>query len=149
LPIRYGRESHTRRNTHTMVFSTLCYRQRQLGMGYAVPFSHDINGADDLIERVESLGEAEGLRDLAWTWGAVGILKNPSISLPQGMEEVWRQYCGCPSRNCELSGTPAPSERAVISKDGFLRLRWPTRVNEKGPVKLDLLLGTPTAPTLT
>jgi hypothetical protein len=150
LPIRYGRESRQRRrNTHTMVFSTLCYRQRQLGVGYSVPFSHDIKRVDDLIEQVESLGEAEGLKDMAWTWGAVGILKNPSIALPQEITDAWRLHFRRASRDCELFRTHAPSERAVVSKDGFLRLRWPTRVDEKGPVKLDLLLATPTAPTLT
>jgi hypothetical protein len=150
LPIRYGRESRkTRRNTHTMVFSTLCYRQRQLGVGYAVPCSRDIKGVDDLIEQAGSLAEAEGLKDLAWTWGAVGILENPSIALPQEITDAWRQHFRRASRDCELFRTHAPSERAVVSEDGFLRLRWPTRVDGNGPVKLDLLLATPTAPTLT
>lgn len=148
LPIRYGRKSgEQRRCIHTMVFSRLCYRQRQLGVGYIAPCVRQMNTPCDLIEEVQALADAEGL-EVDSKWGAVGLLKNPAVELPPAIRSQWADYFRNTSSGCELFEVHSQSEGAVVSRDGALKLRWPTRVDGNRPVDFDLLLATPTVPTL-
>ena len=114
----------------------------------AEALSRLISNADCCVILVIRQRQAEGLRAWAWTWGAVGILENPAKSLEEEIRNPWRRHFKRATRDCELFETHARSERAVISEDSFLRMRWPTRVDSNSAVNLDLLMATSTAPTL-
>jgi hypothetical protein len=75
--IRYGRESDTRRHTHTMIFSN--HSTTGLGRGYVIAFKQSIENKEILKEQAIALAKAEGiwterLPYLAKDWGAVGLL---------------------------------------------------------------------------
>jgi hypothetical protein len=147
LPIRYGRLSGIQRgHTHTMVLSKLCYAHRELGVGFIVPCTRPIQTADDLITEARELANAEGLAE--WTWGAVGVLANPASKVPSEILAGWKDFAAERLRNCDLFTQHAKSERSTLSPSGLLRLRWPTRVDNLKAINFDLLLATPTAPTL-
>jgi hypothetical protein len=146
LPIRYGKSSSTRGHTHTMVLSNLCYAHRELGVAFVVPCRCLIQTADDLITEARELAEAERLDD--WTWGAVGVLANPTSKVPGEILAGWREFASERLRDCDLFTQHTKSERSTLSPSGLLRLRWPRRVGNVKAINLDLLLATPTAPTL-
>ena len=147
LPIRYGRLSGIQRShTHTMVLSKLWYAHRELGVGFTVPCTRPIQTADDLITEARELANAEGLAE--WTWGAVGVLANPASKVPSEILAGWKDFAAETLRNCDLFSQYAKSERSTLSPSGLLRLRWPTRVDNLKAINIDLLLATPTAPTL-
>ncbi len=153
LPMRHGRlsKSKKRQNTHTMVFSQLCYKHQDLGIGYAVPCSRPVRCWEDLRAEVENLAAAEGLDDGrgGWrNWGAVGLLANPSTSLHKWLLASWQGHFHARTSQSEVFGSHARSERAAVARNGLLRLRWPRLVKGQA-CDLDLLLATPTAPTLT
>jgi hypothetical protein len=147
LPMRYGRLSGTRGHTHTMVLSNLCYAHSELGVGFIVPCIRPIQTASDLITEARELANAEGLVD--WTWGAVGVLANPTSKIPREILGGWKDFAAERLEACDLFTHHTKSERPTLSKSGLLQLRWPSRVDTSKPINLDLLLATPTAPTLT
>ena len=146
LPIRYGKLSSTRGYTHTMVLSNLCYAHRELGVAFVVPCRSLIQTADDLITEALELAKAERLDD--WTWGAVGVLANPTSKVPGEILAGWKEFASERLRDCDLFTQHTKSERSTLSPSGLLRLRWPRRVGNVKAINLDLLLATPTAPTL-
>lgn len=150
LPIRYGRQSHNWGDTHTMVFSRLCYRHQTLGVGYVAPCTQSIRCWSDLQNEVEELSVAEGLanRNEGWRdWGVVGLLKNPATLLPDSLLHSWQEYFWKRASGSAIFDEHAKSEEAIVSKDGLMMLRWPTLISNKR-CPLDLLLATPTVPTL-
>src|SRR4030042_1351843 len=63
LPIRYGRQSESRHNTYTMVFSNACYsKQYGLGTGWIIPIKTKIHTFIDLETEARKMGIAEGLK---------------------------------------------------------------------------------------
>jgi hypothetical protein len=146
LPIRYGRLSGTRGDTHTMVLSNLCYAHKELGIAVVVPCIGPVQTADDLITEARGLAQAERLRD--WIWGAVGVLANPTSKVPGEILAGWKDFAAKRLHGCELFTKHTKSERPILSQSGFLRLRWPQPVGSSKSINLDLLLATPTAPTL-
>jgi|SRR5271166_1766663 len=144
LPIRYGRLSAQHRNyTYTIVLSKLCYRHRELGVGYVAPCQMPIGNADDLMQETRELAAAEGLK--RWTWGAVGVLTNPNSEIPMKILATWRRYAAGQLVQCDLFAKHSKSERPVISKEGVLQLRWPHLAESDSPAEFDLLFATPTA----
>src|SRR5437660_1164648 len=80
VPIRYGRESHTRHDTYTMIFSKSC--EHTLGQGVILPFLQDILSFEELEKQAVALAIAEGIYKqdntrLTSHWGSVGLLINP------------------------------------------------------------------------
>lgn len=148
LPIRYGRRSTSRENTYTMVFSRLCYRQRALGKGFVVPYSHEIHSWNDLQAEVMYLSNAEGLSGRCWNWGVVGLLQNPFRPWAGSLTNNWMEFFGSRTSRTSLFGQHARSEAPAVGRDGVLRLRWPCAVSGQ-PIALDALLATATTPTLT
>jgi hypothetical protein len=145
VPIRYGRRSRKRSNNYTMVFSTLCYRHKEPGRGWVVPLARVVNSFDGLLTDANALAEAEGLN--AWTWGAVALLRNNQRKYPPGLIRDWQRYFTEKSANCRVFEAHARSEWPALGRSGVLRIKWP--VPEDGqPLKLDLLLATPTEANL-
>jgi hypothetical protein len=143
LPIRYGRRSGSRSCTHTMVLSKLCYRHRELGVGYVTPCRTLIGSADDLLQETHALAAAEGLS--RWTWGAVGVLTNPDSKVATEILAVWKRHATGQLAQCRLFTHHPKSERPVLCQDGILRMRWPRLADTGAPADFDLLLATPTA----
>jgi len=147
LPIRYGRLSGKQRGyTNTMVLSSLCYAHSELGMAFIVPCVGPVQTAEDLIIEARELAKAERLAE--WTWGAIGVLVNPTSKVPGEVLAGWKDFATQRLHGCELFTKHTQSERPILSQSGFLRLRWPQPVDRSKSINLDLLLATPTAPTL-
>ena len=144
LPIRYGRLSTSRSNTHTMVFSTLRYRRKQLGNGWIIPCMRDVKSFADLQDEVTALANAEGLS--SWTWGAVALLRNPSSDIPVEIMREWRQYFTLKTRDCRVFARHLKSEWPALGKTGVLRIHWPKPVQQH--FEVDLLLSAATEPSL-
>jgi hypothetical protein len=129
-----------------MVLSSLCYAHSELGVGFIVPCTHPVQTAADLITEARELAQAERLAE--WTWGAVGVLANPTSKVHGEILAGWKEFASERLRDCDLFTQHTKSERSTLSSSGLLRLRWPHRVDNLKAIDLDLLLATPTAPTL-
>jgi len=141
-PIRYGRfSSKTKPGTYTMVFSRLCYRHKQLGQGVVVPFRRPIESFDGLREEAECLAAAEGLNNKS-EWGAVGLLCREPAKLPAPFLQQWTEYFTARFVGYQAFDGHTPSEGPVITRGGFLKLRWP--LSGKDNKQYDVLLATPT-----
>ena len=148
VPIRYGRVSIKRDNTYTMVFSPRAASHHCEGTGYFVPMRRTMNSMNDLIIAARELAQAEGLRQDNWTWGAVGILLNADRMVSAGVVGQWTRYFAEVSQACRLFDAHARNEEAVLGRDGLLRLAWPLSRGSGDPIDADVILATPTEPTL-
>jgi len=150
VPIRYGRESQTRRNTYTMVFSKSC--ESTLGQGLILPFNEHVTSFEILERQAIALAIAEGIykKDnlrLTSSWGSVGLLVNPKLMLQdissyefirKKWSDIYLYYQDTFLSN--IYKTREESE-SVITQHGILNINWQTEMNE-----FDLLIGTPVIP---
>lgn len=148
-PIRYGRMSEGRENTYTMVFSNALLPDL-LGWALAVPCRSGVRTLGQLGEEAEALWVAEQSNPstpgaLAASWGAVGLLCNPSRAELDTLRTGW---------SARIAGehkiyTQFPhghGEAAAVTAAGILTIPWPT--TESGdPLDVDFVLATATVPT--
>jgi hypothetical protein len=150
VPIRYGRQSSTRSDTYTMIFSN--NESTKLGQAYILEFKEEIKSYRVLERQAFALGAAEGL----WTiespsinkrWGTVGLLLNPALSVKDKTSSelitnrwarLYEQY--------QLTFDHSlykidKEEKPVIDQRGFLQLPWMPEMDN-----FDLLLATPVVP---
>lgn len=146
-PIRYGRLSSSRGNSYTMVFS----RSAEAGQAKAVPCAHTVSTLRDLLAEAERLWRAEqpsaGKHRIAANWGCVALLCNPDKEIPDELLAGWAERVADEPGYGIVSQTQEEGE--IVSKDGLLRIDWPTRVGGEEPLDLDMLLLTANDPTLT
>jgi hypothetical protein len=149
-PIRYGRISDNREKTYTMVFSNELLPAR-LGWALAMPCRYFITNADQLVNEAQALWAAEQSSrsppgPVSAKWGAVGLLPNPVLTTLDTIRAGWaRRVAEEADRYAQFPH--ADGEQAAVSRDGILRIPWPTA--ESGvPVEVDLLLATATVPCL-
>lgn len=151
-PIRYGRKSATRGNTYTMVFSKLCFRKSYgLRAAKVVTCKNKANNINEIIEEAKLLWASERNKDKKnnkfWAaWGSIGLLCNPRTSFPANYFSKWSDITTNSACYGNISHTK--SETPVLNKIGFLKLPWPTIINQGKPLDLDILLATATDPTL-
>ena len=151
VPIRYGRQSSTRGNSYTMVFSTWLNRE-QLGRAIVVPCARDVTNGEDLIKEAECLWTAETSkgntknRIAAYEeWGCVALLENPENPVPDPLRRCWAKRVSYEPDYGEKI-ISVYGEEVVVSRCGFLKIPWPTMTDDPKQ-KFDALLATVTCPT--
>lgn len=150
VPIRYGRQSSTRSDTYTMIFSN--HMSTQQGQAYILGFKDDIKNANNLQSQAFALGAAEGLwktesPSINRSWGTVGLLVNPKIhnkdkKSADVVRNWWIKLYQTYSKTFDpLQYQIDESEVPVIDKDGFLQIPWTTEMDD-----FDFLIATPVVP---
>ena len=132
LPIRYGRISTTRNCTYTMVFSSECKTQENLGTGVFIPFTVNPINFEQLEVHVKRMISAEfnkekNLSSQNWDWGAMGISFNPNVQSDDSPKSIaiasflakWaKKY----SNTFNPDDYKVGKETSVISKAGILSI---------------------------
>lgn len=150
VPIRYGRESQTRRDTYTMVFSKSC--ENTLGQGLILSFNEDVISFEVLERQAIALAIAEGIfkeDNLRFTsnWGSVALLINPKLKEKDFashalIEKKWIDIYHSYRETFVANNYKAKDESdSAITQDGFLNISWQAEMNE-----FDLLVATPVIP---
>ena len=149
-PIRYGRKSGIgRKNTYTMVFSSLCY-QEGLGTAVLVPLKEHVSNPKELIAKAANLWHAErpssqiDSLEISYNWGEVGLLKNPEGSLPDNFVEEWIKHYR--ETNAKPDIKLAPGETPIITSDGILKMSWPTDKDTGNSVDFDFIFASVNEP---
>jgi len=84
LPIRYGRKSHNRCDTYTMVFSN-SLTNPEYGNGKVLKYQRDLKSFEELFIRVIELAISEGIykeksnRRIISNWGSVALVLNNKL----------------------------------------------------------------------
>lgn len=150
VPIRYGRESRTRKGIYTMVFSKSC--ENNLGQGIILPFKEEIKSFETIERQAFALAIAEGIYKndnlrITSSWGSVGLLINPELKekdagsfalIKNKWSDIYNNYRD--TFNYENYKTKEETE-SVITRDGFLNISWQADMQE-----FDLLIATPVVP---
>ena len=143
LPIRYGRISGKREDTHTMVFSPSV---ESLGKAWFVPFQKSVTSYAQFREQVNQLSRAEGIQNEnypnRWStnWGTVAVKFRPRPSKKlRAFFAQWREEFR-PKTNSFINGHMQCDERSPISTSGLLDLNWSI------PKGYDYVFATPTVP---
>lgn len=143
--IRYGRESTSRRNTHTMILSN--HPKTKFGNAYILRFKETLKNARNLESQAFAMAAAEGLwkktgPSLNKSWGTVGLLINPKLEESRNLEiikerwtKIYTEYEFSPS------DYTIEKEPEIIDKNGFLKIEWTDEMN-----KFDFLVATLTVP---
>ena len=150
LPIRYGRESSSRSDTYTMIFSTAV--SSDTGTGKIIPFISPVSSFEDLEIQATALALAEGIygehnKRLSSNWGSIGILINPKLeenekAVHSYISGKWADiYLGYAKTLNPKSYKAHEAEVETITNLGFLNIKWTDQMNE-----FDLLLATPVVP---
>jgi hypothetical protein len=150
-PVRYGRKSS--KGTYSAVFSRGC----AAGTAKVVRGGAAIGSVDDLVVEAEYLWRAERLSDranhqLSAPWGCVALLVNPASEVGVAFVRRWGRRVAQEKVYGQV--TQAQDEGRLVSAEGLISIPWPKVVNgldaagADKPVPLDLLLVTPTSPTL-
>lgn len=146
LRIRYGRESSSRCDTYTMIFSS--DRDTRLGQGYVVGYKNVFTSEKDLRREAIELAKAEGIWTtrrpfVACDWGAVALLANMSKPGCDQIKSIWAKDFNelRSTRFCHLQYRFEGDDQPVISEDGFLQMDPSPEISD-----FDFLLATPTVP---
>jgi hypothetical protein len=143
--IRYGRESSSRSNTHTMILSN--HPKTKFGNAYILPFKEILKNSRKLESQAFAMAAAEGLwkkhvPSLNKKWGTVGLLINPKLEESRNLEiikerwtKIYYEY------NFNPYDYSIEKEPEIIDKNGFLKIEWTDEMNE-----FDFLIATLTVP---
>ena len=146
LKIRYGRQSASRDNTFTMMFSN--HLSTKPGQGYIIPFKDDIQNYRQLEGQAFALASAEGILketngpSLVAKWGAVGLCINPNAEekdfksikiVKDRWTSMYKQYT---TFNCDRFSVDG--EQPTISEEGYLQIEWTKEMD-----MFDVLIATP------
>jgi hypothetical protein len=146
LKIRYGRQSSSREDTFTMIFSN--HLSTGLGQGYIIPFKDDIKNYRQLEGQAFALASAEGIWKetngpaLIAKWGAVGLCINPNVEerdfksikiIKDRWTSMYKQYTTFDCDRFSING-----ELPTISKEGYLQIEWTKEMD-----MFDVLIATP------
>lgn len=151
VPIRYGKESTTRKKTYTMIFTKSC--ESNLGQGIILGFKETVNSFEDMERQAIALAIAEGIYNtdnprLICTWGSVGLLINPTLQktdlgkfefISKKWKDIYLSYGkSFVSADYECDG----ESESPINQNGMLTLNWQVEMND-----FDILLATPVKPS--
>lgn len=150
VKIRYGRESRSRSDTYSMIFSN--HPSTEFGEAFILEFKDPIKSFKNLEEQAYNLAQAEGIyrdhneRTLLANWGAVGVLFNPDIEGKDKrnsdfLKNKWKGMYRGFNKMVPDKYTIDKSEMPVITEEGFLHIDWVEEMDD-----FDLLLATPTVP---
>jgi len=150
VKIRYGRQSQSRQNTYSMIFSN--HPTTEYGQAYILGFKEIIKNARILESQAFALASAEGLwgdkPSLNKSWGTVGLLINPNIDskdksgadiIKKRWAEIYQNY----KDKFKSTEYRIDNEHPVIDDNGFLNIDWTEEMNE-----YDFLIATPVVPNI-
>jgi hypothetical protein len=128
-PIRYGRISHDRDNTYTMVFSNELALSK-IGWALALPCRCSVSNVDDLLHEAQALWVAEQSKPsppgpLSASWGAVGLLCNPASSILETIRSGWIDQVAKEPRKNYADFPHTGTEQSAVGQDGMLTIPWP------------------------
>jgi hypothetical protein len=150
VKICYGRQSRTRQNTYSMIFSN--HPTTEYGQAYILGFKEIIKNARILENQAFALARAEGIcgdkPSLNKPWGTVGLLINPHVEskdkigadiIKKRWAEIYQNYTDTfkSTEYCIDNETP------VIDENGFLKIDWTEEMND-----YDFLIATPVVPNI-
>lgn len=143
--IRYGRESSSRRYTHTMILSN--HPKTEFGNAYILPFKETLKNTRNLENQAFAMASAEGLwkknePSLNKNWGTVGLLINPKLEKSRNLEIIKERWTKIYAEyNFNPSDYTIEKEPEIIDKNGFLKIDWTDEMSE-----FDFLIATLTVP---
>lgn len=150
VKIRYGRQSQSRQNTYSMIFSN--HPTTEYGQAYILGFKETIKNARILESQAFALASAEGLwgdkPSLNKSWGTVGLFVNPNIDskdktsadiIRKRWTEIYKNYKDTFKSVRYCIGNELP----VIDINGFLNIDWTEEMND-----YDFLIATPVVPNI-
>ena len=152
VKIRYGRQSKSRFETFSMIFSN--HPSTQFGKGIVLEFDSAIKNFEMLKDQAYALAYAEGIcKDLSnptinANWGTVGIIFNPSIEGKDKSNADWLKmkwgelYKGYRDSFTSEEYASDKGEIPVIDRFGHLKIDWVKEMD-----KFDFLLATATKPS--
>lgn len=148
IPIRYGRLSTSQHNTFTMVFSSGCINNKNMGKGWFLPFKENQLDIDQINSQAIELIDAEykekkNLNRYNWVWGCLGFLFNPNISESKlnQLKLIWEKNL---SKGFNPDDYKVSNEPLIINNSGILNFAWPEELND-----FDFLISTLTKPQRT
>ncbi len=150
VKIRYGRQSKSRQNTYSMIFSN--HPTTEVGKAYILGFKETIKNARILENQAYALASAEGIwldkPSLNKSWGTVGLLVNPNIDskdkigadiIRRRWVEIYVNY----KDSFKSDSYTIENEPPVIDNNGFLNIDWTEEMND-----YDFLIATPVVPNI-
>lgn len=148
-PIRYGRISESRSKTYTMVFSNSCSGEK-IGTALLVPFQNHVLSFEDLkieatkLWRAERSDANEMSFETSYSWGAVGLMTNPSTEFSPEVITEWNNHYQSQAEKPKIKY--ATDETPIISDNGLLSFEFPTHIDNNQPAEFDFILATAIKP---
>jgi hypothetical protein len=150
VPIRYGRESKSRKMTFTMVFSN--HSSTIPGQGLLLETKNKVKSFKGLLSLASHMALAEGIykKDraarLSCDWGTIGLLINPKhmkdgASAASKLAGRWSENYSTREVGSRTEYTFS-KEVPVIDQNGILQIPWTRKM-----AGFDLILSTVTKPT--
>jgi hypothetical protein len=146
LPIRYGRNS--KGGEFTMVYSANLEKNKNLGIGYVVPFlNNPIEKYKQLEDEAIEIAKAEALGNMNspkffTSWGgALGLLFNEKKTNKENLEKFyneWKLRFNTDKGNKSDRDFCVKGERSSI-RNGKLQIDWPICVDNREQAKLNKL----------
>lgn len=138
LPICYGRESSSRNDTCTIVYST--NTQKNLGTGFIIPTkTNPINTLEELNDNVVGLINAERnckpFQGYYWDWGAVGFKLNPKLDrfdkIYNTITDYWKKRLNLTKNFDEdFQKFGFKNEASILNNFGELQYDWPEEIDQ-------------------
>lgn len=145
-PIRYGRKSEQRGETHTMVLSKTAGK----GRAFVLPCLKSVHTFDELLEEAIFLWRAEDKKregtNVSKFWGCTALMVRNQDDCPQEILQRWAELAA--SKHQDFKIKHAHNEDPLVSTSGLLDLTWPLKVNDEPLSEVDLLLATTNQPSL-
>ncbi|GAB3699829.1 hypothetical protein GCM10027592_26260 [Spirosoma flavus] len=150
VKIRYGRQSQSRKDTYSMIFSN--HPTTKFGQAYILGFKEPIKNARILESQAFALASAEGLWSdkptLNKNWGTVGLLVNPTVDSKDKLgadiiRKRWTEIYTGYSDTFEPASYCIDNDPPVIDGNGFLTIDWTEEMND-----YDFLIATPAVPNI-
>lgn len=155
LPIRYGKQSDTRKKTYTMVFSREYLNKKCFGQ--IIPFRNEIdfNTNGILEEQARKMAQAEGIKDqndnvfLVMDWCAMALWIKPTSIHAPFLRNEWINIVDSPNNYFRNKNNQARTERWAtdysVNNDAVLLNARFELIDV--PIKCDFLLLTYTKPS--
>lgn len=145
VKIRYGRQSSSRKNTYTIIFSN--HPTTEFGNAFILTFKDKIKNAENLENQAYAMADAEGLwkktePSLNKSWGTLGLLINPKLEKSKNLEIIKERWSKIYAEyEFDNSKYIIDNEPDIINEKGFIKMNWTDEMNE-----FDFLIATLTVP---
>lgn len=126
-PIRYGRKSEKRGDTHTMVLSATAGP----GRAFVLPCLKSVHSFEDLLEEAIFLWRAEDKTDkgtnVSAFWGCTALMVRNPEECPQEILHKWAELAASKQQDFKIKR--AHDEGPLVSTSGLLQVPWPVKAS--------------------